>query len=236
MTQHSEVIGVSDANDAIKSLGLSTTLHEYLVAHGTPPDSILQGLIDETHRLGGISMMQVAPEQGAFMMILTRLLGARRAIEVGTFTGYSALSIARGLPDDGLLICCDVSEEWTSIGRPYWEKSGVANKIDLRLAPGIETLTTLARDPAEKSAFDLAFIDAVKTEYQEYLELLHELIRPGGAILVDNVLWGGSVIDETKQDESTRAIRAFNDRLETDDRFDRVMLPISDGLTLLRVR
>lgn len=227
---------MSDGNDAIKSLGLSTTLHGYLVAHGTPPDSIQQGLIDETRGLGGISMMQVAPEQGAFMMILTRLLGARKAIEVGTFTGYSALSIARGLPDDGLLICCDVSEEWTSIGRPYWEKAGVADKIDLRLAPAIETLTTLVRDPAQENAFDLAFIDAVKTEYQDYLELLHELIRPGGAILVDNVLWGGSVIDETKQDASTQAIRAFNDRLRTDDRFDRVMLPISDGLSLLRVR
>jgi caffeoyl-CoA O-methyltransferase len=225
-----------DDKDAIKSLGLSTTLHGYLVAHGTPPDSIQQGLIDETRGLGGISMMQVAPEQGAFMMILTRLLGARRAIEVGTFTGYSALSIARGLPEDGLLICCDVSEEWTSIGRPYWEKAGVAEKIDLRLAPAIETLSTLVGDSAQANSFDLAFIDAVKTEYQDYIELLHGLIRPGGAILVDNVLWSGNVIDETKQDESTQAIRAFNDRLTTDDRFDRVMLPISDGLTLLRVR
>jgi len=227
---------VSDANDAIKSLGLSTALHGYLVAHGTPPDSIQQGLIDETRGLGDISMMQVAPEQGAFMTILTRLLGARRAIEVGTFTGYSALSIARGLPDDGLLICCDVSEEWTSIGCPYWEKAGVADKIDLRLAPAIETLTTLVRDPGRANSFDLAFIDALKTEYQDYIELLYGLMRPGGAILVDNVLWSGNVIDETKQDESTRAIRAFNDRLTTDDRFDRVMLPISDGLTLLRVR
>ena len=227
---------MSDSSDAIKSLGLSSELHGYLVAHGTPPDSIQQGLIDATRDLGGISMMQVAPEQGAFMMILTRLLGASRAIEVGTFTGYSALSIARGLPDDGLLISCDVSQEWTSIGRPYWEKAGVADKIDLRLAPAIETLKTLDRDPAQTNSFDFAFIDAVKTEYQDYLELLHGLIRPGGAILVDNVLWGGSVIDETKQDESTQAIRAFNDRLTTDDRFDRVMLPISDGLTLLRVR
>jgi caffeoyl-CoA O-methyltransferase len=219
-----------------KSLGLEADLHHYLVEHGTPPDAIQQRLIEATRRLGSIAGMQIAPEQGAFMNVLTQLLGARKAIEVGTFTGYSALSIARGLPADGLLVCCDVSEEWTAIGRTFWEQAGVTEKIDLRLAPALDTLASLSKNPSQAGSFDLAFIDAVKTEYQEYLEHLHVLVRPGGAILVDNVLWGGSVIDSAKRDANTEAIRAFNDRLVGDERFDRVMLAISDGLTLLRVR
>lgn len=227
---------MSEDREVIKSLGLSPELHRYLVDHGTPPDAIQQGLIEETRRLGGISMMQIAPEEGAFLTILARLLGVRKAIELGTFTGYSALALARGMPDDGRLIACDVSEEWTAVGRPYWQRAGVAHKIDLRLAPALETLTALNGDPDALGSFDLAFLDAVKTEYQDYLEGLHPLMRPGGVILVDNVLWSGSVIDPDRQDESTRAIRAFNDRLVCDDRFDRVMLPISDGITLLRVR
>jgi len=223
---------MSSPDDPLKSLGLEPALHRYLVDHGTPPDEIQQGLIDETRKLGGISMMQIAPEQGAFMTLLTRLLGVRRAIEIGTFTGYSALCLARGLPEDGELVCCDVSEEWTAVGRPYWERAGVAKRIDLRLAPALETLAGLPDDPP----FDLAFVDAVKEEYADYLEHLHRLVRPGGVILVDNVLWGGSVIDPEKDDASTRAIRAFNDAVAADERFDRVMLPISDGLSLLRVR
>jgi caffeoyl-CoA O-methyltransferase len=229
---------MSSSDDAIKSLGLAPELHRYLVAHGTPPDALQQELIEATKALGGISMMQIAPEQGAFMTILARLIGARRAIEIGTFTGYSALCLARGLPDDGELVCCDVSEEWTAVGRPIWERAGVADKIDLRIAPALDTLDQLAslapEDPDRH--FDLAFVDAVKTEYASYLERLHGLVRPGGVILIDNVLWGGSVVDPGKDDESTRAIRAFNDRVSKDARFDRVMLPISDGLTLLRVR
>jgi caffeoyl-CoA O-methyltransferase len=217
----------------IKSLGLSANLHRYLVDHGTPPDPILVDLIAETRKkLGGLAMMQIAPEQGAFMQFLAKLIGARRAIEVGTFTGYSALCLARGLSPDGRLICCDVSKEYTDVGRPFWERAGLADRIDLRLAPALETLASLPQD----GSFDLAFVDAVKTEYQDYLELLHGLVRPGGLILVDNVLWSGNVIDDAVDDESTRAIRTFNDRLVGDERFDRVMLPVSDGLTLLRVR
>jgi caffeoyl-CoA O-methyltransferase len=220
-------------DSAIKSLGLSPDLHQYLVQHGTPPDEVLRDLIAETRaKLGGLSMMQIAPEQGAFMQLLVRLIGARQAIEVGTFTGYSALCIARGLPDDGKLVACDVSKEYTDVGRPFWKRAGVADRIDLRLAPALETLAALGPD----GGYDFAFVDAVKTEYADYLEELVRLVRPGGLILVDNVLWNGAVIDESANDENTRAIRDFNSRVAKDERFDRVMLAVSDGLTLLRVR
>lgn len=219
-------------SDGLKSLGLSPELHSYLVDHGSPPDTILKELQEVTReKVGGMAIMQVAPEQGAFMQMITRLIGARFAVEVGTFTGYSALCIARGLPADGRLICCDVSEEWTSIGRPYWEKAGVAERIDLRIAPAIETLSSLP----EERAVDLAFIDADKTNYANYYEALLPRMRPGGLMLIDNVLWGGSVIDEARDDDSTCAIRAFNDKIAADDRVEAVMLPISDGLTLIRV-
>lgn len=219
-------------SDGIKSLGLSAELHGYLVDHGTPPDAVLKELQEVTReKVGGLALMQVAPEQGSFLTLLTKLIGARSAVEVGTFTGYSALCIARGLPKDGTLVCCDVSEEWTSIGRPYWEKAGVADRIDLRIAPGLDTLAAL---PEERSV-DLAFIDADKTNYDNYYELLLPRMRPGGVILVDNVLWGGSVIDASNQDDQTKAIRAFNDKIVADDRVEAVMLPISDGLTLIRV-
>jgi caffeoyl-CoA O-methyltransferase len=177
-------------------------------------------------------MMQVAPEQGAFMTLLVRATGARRAIEVGTFTGYSALCIARGLPDDGQLLACDVSEEWTSIGRRYWERAGVAKKIDLRIGPALDTLRALPQEPR----FDLAFIDADKTSYPAYYEEILLRLRQGGLILVDNVLWMGRVVDASADDENTRAIRAFNDRVAADRRVDCVMLAVSDGLTLLRKR
>ncbi len=215
-----------------KSFFLSEQIHDYLIAHGTQPDAVQQSLIEETAALGGISMMQIAPEQGAFMTLLARAIGAERAIEVGTFTGYSALCLARGLADGGRLVCCDVSEEWTSIGRRHWEKAGVAHKIELRIAPALDTLRSLAAKPA----FDLAFIDADKPNYANYYEELLRLMRPGGLILVDNVLWNGSVVDASRQDEHTTAIRAFNQRVSRDARVDCVMLPISDGLTILRVR
>jgi caffeoyl-CoA O-methyltransferase len=215
-----------------KSFHLSPEIHAYLLAHGSQPDEVQQGLIEETNALGGISMMQVAPEQGAFMSLMTRLLGARRAIEVGTFTGYSALCIAQALPEDGLLVCCDVSDEWTSVGVPYWEKAGVRDRIDLRIAPAIDTLRALPTD--EK--FDLAFIDADKPNYHAYYEELLRLVRPGGLILVDNVLWSGNVVNEDANDENTLAIRAFNDAIGSDDRVESVMLAISDGLSFLRVR
>jgi caffeoyl-CoA O-methyltransferase len=215
-----------------KSFFLSSEIHDYLIAHGTPPDATERALARETSELGGIAMMQVAPEQGAFMTLLTRAIGAVRAIEVGTFTGYSALCIARGLPEGGKLICCDVSEEWTNIGRRHWEAAGVAHKIDLRIAPALDTLRKLPANPP----FDLAFIDADKPNYANYYEELLRLVRPGGLILVDNVLWMGAVVDASKQDESTQAIRAFNDRVAADSRVDCVMLPVSDGLTILRIR
>jgi caffeoyl-CoA O-methyltransferase len=218
--------------DRPKSFSLSPEVHQYLVEHGTPPDDLQRGLIEETRKLGRIAGMQIAPEQGAFMTLLAGLIGARKAIEVGTFTGYSALCLARGLPEDGQLICCDVSEEWTSIGRPYWEKAGVAHKIDLRIGPALDTLRGL---PEERS-FDLAFIDADKGSYLAYYEELLKRIRPGGAILVDNVLWSGRVADPEASDENTVAIRAFNDALAADPRVECVMLPISDGLTLARLR
>ncbi len=218
--------------DRPKSFSLSPEVHQYLVEHGSPPDDLQRGLIEETRKLGRIAGMQIAPEQGAFMTLLAGLIGARKAIEVGTFTGYSALCLARGLPEDGQLICCDVSEEWTSIGRPYWEKAGVAHKIDLRIGPALDTLRGLPEQPS----FDLAFIDADKGSYLAYYEELLKRIRPGGAILVDNVLWSGRVADPEASDENTVAIRAFNDALAADPRVECVMLPISDGLTLARLR
>ena len=217
---------------APKSFHLSPEVHEYLVSHGTPPDEIQRALIEETRALGGVSLMQIAPEQGAFMTILARAIGARNAVEVGTFTGYSALCIAAGLPDDGRLLTCDVSDAWTAIARRYWEKAGVADKIELRLGPGVETLRSLPEEPT----FDLGFIDADKPSYPDYYEEILARLRPGGLILVDNVLWMGRVADPTADDEQTLAIRAFNERVASDERVDAVMLPISDGLTVLRRR
>jgi caffeoyl-CoA O-methyltransferase len=215
-----------------KSFLLSSELSEYLVGHGTPPDEVQERLIEETAKLGAVSGMQIAPEQGAFLTILTRLVGARRAIEVGTFTGYSALCIARGLPADGQLVCCDVSEEWTEIGRRVWAEAGVADRIDLRIAPALETLAALP----EAETFDLAFIDADKPNYPGYFDALVPRVRANGVILVDNVLWDGNVVNPDAVDDNTRAIRAFNDRIAADDRVDVVMLPIADGLTLARKR
>jgi caffeoyl-CoA O-methyltransferase len=216
--------------DAPKSFQLSPAVHEYLVAHGTPPDEVQRALIAETAQLGGISMMQVAPEQGALLTMLTRLVGARSAVEVGTFTGYSSLCIARGLAEDGTLLCCDVSDEWTAIARRYWERAGVADRIDLRIAPALETLQALPDD----ATIDLAFIDADKPGYVSYYEELVRRMRPGGLILVDNVLWGGSVVDPEVNDENTEAIRACNDHIAADSRVEVVMLPVADGLTLAR--
>ncbi|MCS5635161.1 MAG: class I SAM-dependent methyltransferase [Myxococcota bacterium] len=220
--------------DKPKSFNLSPEVHAYLVEHGAAPDPIARELIEETAKLGSISIMQIAPEQGAFMTLLARLMGARRIIEIGTFTGYSALCLARGLPADGRLICCDVSEEWTRVGLPYWERAGVADRIDLRIAPALETLAELAGKGEE--GFDLAFVDADKQNYRPYCEALAELVRPGGVILVDNVLWGGAVVDPANTQENTEAIRAFNDWAAREERFEGVMLPVSDGLTLLRIR
>ncbi len=218
--------------DAPKSFFLTKPVHDYLVAHAPPLDDVQRDLIAETEALGGISMMQIAPEQGAFMTLLTRLIGARRAIEVGTFTGYSAISIARGLSDDGTLLCCDVNEEWTAIARKYWERAGVDDKIELRIAPAIETLRSL---PAGEQ-FDLAFIDADKPNYPHYYEEVLARLRRNGVILVDNTLWGGAIADSKATDDNTNAHRAFNDAVAADDRVESTILTVGDGLTLIRKR
>ncbi len=179
-----------------------------------------------------MAIMQISPEQGTFMTIFTRLIGARQAVEVGTFTGYSALSIARGLPDDGHLLCCDVSEEWTSIGRRAWAAAGVDDKIELRIAPAADTLRALP----DEEYIDLAFIDADKPSYPVYYEELLKRLRPNGAILVDNTLWNGQITDAASDDEGTVAMRAFNDAVAADERVDTAQLTIGDGLTLLRKR
>jgi caffeoyl-CoA O-methyltransferase len=215
-----------------KSFLLSAPLADYLVEHGTPPDDIQRALIEETAALGPIAAMQIAPEQGAFLTILTRLLNVQRAVEVGTFTGYSALCIARGLAPGGRLLCCDVSDEWTSIGRKYWEQAGVDDRIELRVAPAVETLRGLPSD----DPIDLAFIDADKPNYPAYFDEIVARLRPNGVVLIDNVLWSGNVVNAEANDDRTTAIRAFNDRVAGDERVDTVMLPIADGLTVCRKR
>jgi caffeoyl-CoA O-methyltransferase len=219
-------------SNAPKSFQLSPEIHGYLVEHGTPPDAIQRELIETTQQLGGISIMQIAPEQGTFMTMLARVTGAKRAVEIGTFTGYSALCIARGLPDDGTLLCCDVSDEWTKVGRAFWEKAGVAHKIELKIGPATDTLRALP----ERELFDLAFIDADKAGYALYYEEILKRLRTGGLILVDNVLWMGNVVNAEAQDPNTLAIRAFNDQVTADARVECVMLAIGDGLTILRKR
>jgi len=221
---------MADSTVAPKSFLLTADLASYLVGHGSPPDALQLALIDETAALGPIAGMQVAPEQGAFLTLLTRLIGARSAVEVGTFTGYSALCIARGLPTEGHLLCCDVSEEWTAIARRAWDAAGVADRIELKIAPAAETLRALPHD----QTIDLGFIDADKPGYPVYYEELLARLRPNGVLLVDNVLWGGRVIQADADDDNTQAIKAFNDMVAADDRVEAVMLPISDGLTLCR--
>jgi caffeoyl-CoA O-methyltransferase len=213
-----------------KSFQLSQEIHEYLLAHSSPSDDIERALIEETAALGDISRMQIAPEQGAMLRILTSALGVKRAIEIGTFTGYSALCIARGLGQGGQLLCCDVSDEWTKIGRRHWEAAGVADRIELRLGPALETLTSMNRD----ETFDLAFIDADKPNYIAYYEELLPRMRVNGLLIIDNVLWSGSVVDPKADDANVNAIRAFNDHVAADTRVDKAMLPVSDGITLVR--
>jgi caffeoyl-CoA O-methyltransferase len=214
-----------------KSIPLTDELHAYLVAHGSPPDEIIRDLAEETRSvLPEHATMQVAPEQAAFLTFLTRLLGARQAVEVGTFTGLSSLAIARGLPEGGQLTCFDISEEFTGIARRYWDRAGVQDRIDLRIGPAGDRL----RELPQERYLDFAFIDADKTGYPIYWAELVPRMRPGGVIAVDNVLRGGRVI--APRDVSDRAIAAFNDEVLADVRVDPVMLPIADGLTLARVR
>jgi caffeoyl-CoA O-methyltransferase len=216
-----------------KSIIVTQAVQDYAVRHSSsPPDEVQRSLIEATHALGGISMMQISPDQGAFMTLLTSIVGARFAVEVGTFTGYSSICIARGLADGGRLLCCDVSEEWTAIARDHWERAGVADRIELRIGPAAETLRSLPPDPP----IDLAFIDADKPGYRTYYDEIVERLRPGGVVLLDNVLWSGNVVDEADQEENTVAIRAVNDHVAADPRVEAVMLPIADGLTIARKR
>jgi caffeoyl-CoA O-methyltransferase len=213
-----------------KFTALNRALHKYLLDHEHNGDPLLAELAAETAKLGRIAGMQIAAEQGALMAILVKVSGARNAIEIGTFTGYSAICVARALPPDGHLLCCDVNGEWTAIARRYWERAGLTGKITLKLAPAIETLTAL---PAS-TTFDFTFIDADKINYRNYYEECLKRTRPNGLILIDNVLWGGSVIDSRDHSEDTKAIRALNDLIAHDQRVDAVMIPVSDGLTIVR--
>lgn len=219
---------------ASSTLFLNQPIYDYMCSASVRESELFAALREETSTLE-LAVMQITPEQGQFMNLLTRLIGAQCAIEIGTFTGYSALSIAMGLPGDGKLIACDISDEWTSIGKPYWHQAGQADKIDLRLAPALETLDGLLSS-GQAETFDLAFIDADKVNYRNYYERCLQLLRPGGLILVDNVLWGGSVVDDNNQKPDTCAIREFNQFVHQDARVDMSLIPIGDGLTLVRKR
>jgi len=217
---------------AFKSIGLSDDLHAYLVAHNGPADPLVADLIADTHReFGYTANFQIAPEQSPFLTFFVRLLGVRNAVEVGTFTGLSSLSIARGLAPGGHLLCLDVSEEFTAVARRYWERAGVADRVELRLAPAAQTLASLPAEPR----FDFAFIDADKTGYPTYWAELVPRMRPGAVLVVDNVLRGGRGI-AAEQDPDTAAIVAFNDIVAADDRVESVMIPLADGLTIARVK
>lgn len=217
-----------------KTIGLTDELHAYILANGAREPEILKRLRDETAQLPN-HQMQIAPEQGAFMALLVRLLGARRCLEIGTFTGYSSLAVALALPKDGHITCCDVSTEWTDVARRYWTDAGVADRVDLRIAPAAETLDALLVEGAE-GTYDFAFIDADKTGYDAYYERCLRLVRAGGLITIDNVLRDGDVADPSVHDESVDAIRALNEKINADERVDAVLLPIADGLTLVRPR
>lgn len=215
-----------------KSFLLSADAHAYVLANSEPLDDVQRDLIAETAALGDIAGMQIAPEQGAFMTMLVQLMGATSAIEIGTFTGYSALAIARGLAPGGTLLCLDVNAEWTDIARRYWQRAGVEEHIELRIGPALDTLRSLPPTPA----FDLAFVDAHKPEYPAYLEELAPRMRTNGVVIVDNVLRGGRVFPGQDDDEGDRAMQAFNRLAAADQRFDTVLLPLADGLTFLRKR
>ena len=209
---------------------LPEDLHAYVAAHSMPPGAVLTELAEETARLYPEDKgLQIGPEQGAFMTLLARATGARDALEIGTFTGYSAVCLASGLPDDGRLTCLDVSDEWTSVARRYWARAGLADRVELRLGPALETLRSLPPEPA----YDLVFIDAEKTEYPAYWEEVVPRVRPGGVLLADNTLSHGRVVTGDTSPR-VRAIREFNDRAVSDPRVETVLLPVGDGLTFSR--
>jgi predicted O-methyltransferase YrrM len=215
-----------------KTVPMTDALYEYVLENWLREPELLARLRRETAAMPNANM-QISPDQGQLMRLLARVLGVRRYLEVGVFTGYSSLSVALGMPDDGRIVACDVSEEFTSVARRYWNEAGVAGRIDLRLAPGVDTLDALLGEGAE---FDMAFIDADKPNYPHYYERCLQLVRPGGLILIDNVLWDGKVADSGVQDESTNAMREFNRKLAEDERVDIALIPIADGLTCVTRR
>ena len=213
-----------------QTLGLEQSLYDYLLSVSLREPTILTQLRQETAQMPR-SIMQISPEQGQFMALLVKLIGAKKTLEVGVFTGYSSLVVALALPADGKIVACDVSEEYTSVARRYWQQAGVADKIDLHIAPALETLDNLLTT-GEAGTFDFAFIDADKSNYDNYYEQCLELIRPGGLIAIDNVLWSGKVADTEIQDNQTNKIRALNRKLHEDSRITLSLVPIADGLTL----
>jgi caffeoyl-CoA O-methyltransferase len=217
-----------------RSWSIDDKVRKYLLDHSLREPEPAAGLRAATAKLP-YAGMQISPEQGQLMALLVQAIGARRAIEIGTFTGYSALWVALALPADGKLVCCDVSAEWTAVGKPFWERAGVAGKIDLRIAPAMETLDRLLADRGA-GAYDFAFIDADKTGYDGYYERCLKLLRRGGLIAIDNVLWGGDVADPKKRSADTLALRALSKKLHHDERVSLSMLPVGDGLTLVLKR
>lgn len=211
---------------------VNPALDDYLLAHCTPADDLLRDLVEETYARVPGTTMQITHDEGELLTMLVRLVRARSAVEIGVFTGYSSICIARGLPPDGRLLACDISEEWTAIARRYWERAGLSDRIDLRLAPAADTLRALP--PGH--TVDFAFIDADKSGYPAYYEELVPRLNPGGVIVLDNVLRGGRVVDPEAQSEDDRAIRQVNDTITADDRVQSVMLPLRDGVTLVRKR
>ncbi len=215
-----------------RSFLLDDDLAAYVTGHSQAPDPVLARLTEQTKALGDVAGMQIGPDQAAFLTMLTRFAGVRQAVEVGTFTGSSALCVARGLADGGTLIACDVSEEWTALGRAAWADAGVEDRIELRIGPAIETLRALPADPV----IDLAFIDADKTGYLFYYEELVPRMRPGGWIVADNTLWGGTIVDPSNTEDATEALRAYNNRAASDERVMTVLLAVADGLTISQKR
>jgi predicted O-methyltransferase YrrM len=213
-----------------RNVKLDARLYEYLQRHSLREHPVLRELREATAGMKH-SGMQISPEQGQFMALLARTVNAKRAIEVGVFTGYSSLSVALALPEDGKLVACDINEEWTAIARRHWEKAGVAKRIDLRIAPAQQTLDALLA-AGEAGTYDFAFIDADKGRYMAYYERCLQLVRVGGLVVVDNTLWSGSVADDSVNDDDTKAIRAFNDAVHRDQRVAMSLMPIGDGVTL----
>lgn len=219
-----------------RTISLTEQLYDYILSVSLREPELLQRLRHENAQYDGkMAEAQISPEQGQFMALLVKLIGAKRTLEVGVFTGYSSLWVALALPEDGQVIACDISGEWTAVARRYWREAEVAHKIDLHLAPAVETLGDLI-ERGESGSFDFAFIDADKTSYDDYYEFCLRLVRPGGLIAIDNVLIDGLVVDEQCQHEIVEAIRALNRKLHTDARVDISLVPIGDGLTLVRKR